>query len=253
MKMTNSTDKDYKRKKRWAINHRDKCHQSDKDWRTKNKDKKNINQKKYYQNHKLQIKEYMKKYLKEYNKKDDKDRTEYMKEYNKNYYQSHKTQKEIKRVPSEITRQKIRESVITFFKENPQAKENLRQFRFKQVLPMKDTLIEIKIQNFLANLKIEYFTHRYMHIEHGYQCDILIPSIKTIIECDGDYWHGNPKFYTDEKLTERQKKQRENDKIRTRELEEKGFQVIRLWESEITSMNYDDFMVMINERRKIIT
>lgn len=95
--------------------------------------------------------------------------------------------------------------------------------------------IELKVRDFLEQLQIEYFTHKYMHIEHGYQCDIMIPSIKTIIECDGDYWHGNPIIYQEEELTERQKKQRKNDEIRTLELEKKGYTVIRFWESDINN------------------
>jgi len=64
--------------------------------------------------------------------------------------------------------------------------------RAKQISPVKDTSIEVKIQNFLKELGIEFFTHKYMKIEHGYQCDILIPSKSLVIECDGDYWHNLP-------------------------------------------------------------
>lgn len=113
--------------------------------------------------------------------------------------------------------------------------------RSKQVLPLKDTSIEVKIQNFLKELKIEFFTHQYMHIEHGYQCDIIIPYMKIVIECDGDYWHGNLDIFSEEKLNERILKQRELDKVRTKELLEKGFKVFRIWESEIKIMKLEDF------------
>lgn len=97
--------------------------------------------------------------------------------------------------------------------------------RSKQVFPIKDTLIEIKIQNFLKRLEIGFFTHQYIsEISHAYQCDIFIPSLNIIIECDGDYWHKYPVG-------------RDIDKIRTKELIEKGFKVLRLWESEIKKMD----------------
>ena len=67
-----------------------------------------------------------------------------------------------------------------------------------------------------------------MKIEHGYQCDILIPSMNMVIEVDGDYWHKYPIG-------------NDIDKIRTKELIEKGFKVLRLWEIDIKSMELNQF------------
>ncbi len=125
----------------------------------------------------------------------------------------------------------------------------LRKTRKYQIFPKKDSSIEIKVQKLLSLLHIEYFTHHYMKIEHGYQCDILIPTQnginqKTIIECDGCYWHACPicklKEYT------WTKKRREVDKLRTKELQEKGFRVIRLWEHDIRNMELNDFKGVLN-------
>jgi G:T-mismatch repair DNA endonuclease (very short patch repair protein) len=114
------------------------------------------------------------------------------------------------------------------------SKEKIRKARAKQITPIKDTKIEVKIQDFLKELNIPFLTHQYMEIEHGYQCDILIPSLNLVIECDGDYWHGNPKKFPNP--TEWQLKQIEKDKIRTKELIEEGFKVLRLWESDILTI-----------------
>lgn len=105
------------------------------------------------------------------------------------------------------------------------------------VIPVKNTSIEVKIQKFLKKLRIEFFTHQYMKIEHGYQCDILIPSMNMVIECDGDYWHKYPIG-------------RDNDKIRTKELIKKGFKVLRLWECEIIPMTIKEFRERIGENTK---
>lgn len=121
----------------------------------------------------------------------------------------------------------------------------IRSFRDKLILPKKDTSIEIKIQNFLKQLYIEFFTHQHMHIEHGYQCDIFIPNLNTIIECDGDYWHGNRELFSEDKLSKRILNQRKLDNIRTRELIEKGYKVIRLWEKDIKLMNINKFKEII--------
>ena len=116
--------------------------------------------------------------------------------------------------------------------------------RMSQILPKEDTKIEKKIQMFLYNLKLEFYTHQYIHIRHGYQCDISIPVQegiiqKTIIECDGDWWHGNTEIHPN--LTEAQRCQREEDYVRTKELVEQGFRVIRLWESEIKNLDLTIF------------
>lgn len=112
-----------------------------------------------------------------------------------------------------------------------------KEIRKYKIFPIKDTKIEVKIQNFLKVLGIEFFTHQYIkEIEHGYQCDILIPSINLVIECDGDYWH---KYPIGTKI----------DKIRTSELIEKGFKVLRLWESEINSMDLNKFKLLIESRK----
>jgi len=117
----------------------------------------------------------------------------------------------------------------------------------------KDTSIEVKIQNFLKQLKIEYYTHQYIKIEHGYQCDILIPvqygiQKKIIIECDGDYWHGNRELYSEKLLTPRARVQRVIDNFRTEELINKGFRVIRLWEHEIREIKLEDFKYVLKNK-----
>jgi len=57
------------------------------------------------------------------------------------------------------------------------------------------------------------------NIKHSYSCDIFImPNI--VIECDGDYWHKYPKGL-------------DIDKNRNKELQEKGYLILRYWEREI--------------------
>lgn len=135
-------------------------------------------------------------------------------------------------------------------------REAVRKNRATQVFPKKDSSIEVKIQKFLKQLNIEFFTHQYMkEIEHSYQCDILIPSMNLIIECDGDYFHCNPlkypanfvryksanKIITAQEIWDR-------DKIRTEELNKKGFKVLRLWEYEIKEMDINKFEEILNAK-----
>lgn len=121
-------------------------------------------------------------------------------------------------------------------------RELQKQIRAKQKFPSKDTSIEIKIQNFLKELKIEFVTHKYIkEVEHSYQCDIFVPSMNLIIECDGDYWHGNKDLYPDNKLSKRIITQRATDKVRNYELVNGGFNVLRMWEHKIRDMQLEDF------------
>ena len=148
---------------------------------------------------------------------------------------------------TEETKQNIKRLKIKQFKEHPEIIEKIKQARAIQIIPKINTLIEIKIQNFLKILGIEFFTHFYIkEIEHKYRCDIFIPSIKLVIEADGDYWHANPKVYSKEELNKKQKEQKERDIIRTKELIEKGYNVLRIWEKDIKKMNLNDFQIKLN-------
>jgi len=149
------------------------------------------------------------------------------------------------KVRTEEVRKKISESRKELFKEgknihgfekgykmSEEHKNKIIKARAKQILPLKDTKIEVKIQSFLKQLGIDFLTHQYPNIEHNYQCDILIPSMNLVIECDGNYWHKYPIG-------------NDLDHIRTKELLEKGFKVLRLWEFEINKMSIDKFKELV--------
>ncbi|MDP2947654.1 MAG: hypothetical protein Q8N88_06080 [Nanoarchaeota archaeon] len=111
----------------------------------------------------------------------------------------------------------------------PESKLKIKIARSKQIFPKKDSIPEVKIQNFLKQLNIEFITHKYIgEIEHSYQCDILIPDLNLIIEVDGDYWHGNKNNPHYQKLNSYQLKRIELDKTRTNELIEKGYRVFNI-------------------------
>jgi len=122
-----------------------------------------------------------------------------------------------------------------------------------QVVPVKDTKIEIKIQNFLKQLKIEFIPHKYIKIKHGYQCDIFIPSMNLVIECDGDFFHMNPNKYSPgDKIFKNgitAKEKWEIDSNRTKQLTKKGFSVVRLWEHEINNMRLFQFENLLKLKR----
>ena len=112
--------------------------------------------------------------------------------------------------------------------------KGLLENRKYQVLPTKDSSIEVKLQNLLKELKIKFIAHKHIKIKHGYQADIFIPKLNLIIEAYGTYWHHYPTS-------------RPIDIIRCNELKERGYKVLILWENEIKVMTLED---MKNELSK---
>ena len=85
----------------------------------------------------------------------------------------------------------------------------------------KNTSIELKIKKQLDDLEIKYIQQKF--IKNNYRSfflDFYIPSLKLVIECNGDYWHNLP-----------QVKQR--DKELKEYVESTGRKIIFIWEHEI--------------------
>jgi len=72
--------------------------------------------------------------------------------------------------------------------------------------------------------------------------DFYIPSLDIVIEVLGDYWHGNPLKYPKEKLTERQLKHQQKDKIKMEYLTNNNHKVYMIWENDI----YKDIVKTMN-------
>jgi len=96
----------------------------------------------------------------------------------------------------------------------------------------KNTKIEIVTRNILRSNKIKFTQHPKIYGNP----DFLV-SKKTVVFCDGDFWHGfqydkkkkpQKKFWKD-KIEENMRR----DKRISRKLRRDGYSVIRLWEHDI--------------------
>ena len=156
--------------------------------------------------------------------------------------------------PSIETRNKIRQTLKTYYKEHPELIEVFKKRMRYVIIPKIDSSIEVKIQNFLTALKIEFVTHKYMNIKNSYQCDLFVPSMNLIIEADGDLFHMNPNRFSPEyQIFGKGMKAKERWKLdsnRTKQLISKGYNVIRIWENEIKKMKLEDFKEKIMEVKK---
>lgn len=74
--------------------------------------------------------------------------------------------------------------------------------------------------------------------DRTYCYDIFIPSLNSLIEVNGDFWHCNPKLMTDEEWLQIRpslNEVRERDTRKARVAEERGLRLIVLWESDLVS------------------
>lgn len=67
-----------------------------------------------------------------------------------------------------------------------------------------------------------------------YAFDFYLPDVNTLIECDGTFWHADPRFYPDkDRYYPVQKKTTDNDRRKTTYAVNKGFNLIRFWEYDV--------------------
>ena len=96
----------------------------------------------------------------------------------------------------------------------------------------KMTKPEIEVEKYLKDSNIKY---KYNYELCGKLYDFYIPSINTLIEVDGIYWHGKNKNLND--LSETQARNRKNDKIKDRLAVDNGYNLIRIWEDEVKNVS----------------
>lgn len=96
---------------------------------------------------------------------------------------------------------------------------------FKQSKPEKI------IESLLEDLDIIFQKEKNFN-KGRFRVDFLLQN-KIIIEVQGDYWHGNPKFYSYEKFTNTQWQNYYNDWFKKDFFELNGYKIIYIWEYDI--------------------
>jgi very-short-patch-repair endonuclease len=86
-----------------------------------------------------------------------------------------------------------------------------------------DTIPELLIEAELKKRGINYIKQAYIS---GFSVDFYLPETRTIIECDGDYWHNLPEVKI-------------KDLKKNSVWEFNGFKVFRFWEHEIKKSSAD--------------
>jgi hypothetical protein len=102
-----------------------------------------------------------------------------------------------------------------------------------QIPRKRNSGAELAFMSKMIEVHGEGVIHKH-HIDGvNHEFDFYVPSENTLVEFDGDYWHGNPERH---ELTHKMKRQFRIDKSFTRAAESRGYVVRRVWESE--AVNY---------------
>ncbi len=112
-------------------------------------------------------------------------------------------------------------------------KNKLRELALTQISKGylgKKTSIELKLENLLLKNSIEFISQYNFGF---YVFDIYLPKYNLFIECDGDYFHANPKFYKNLNKTQYNNVWRGNAK--TSYIKNLGKLLLRFWEDDINN------------------
>lgn len=120
----------------------------------------------------------------------------------------------------------------------------LQNWKYKNKIPggSRNTKIELKVKSILEDSGINYI-HQYDKIK-AYYVDFYLPDFNLVFEVDGDYWHANPKKYDSDELIKypgnrvvTAQSVWDKDNIRLNEIKECGYNVCRIFGSDITEKN----------------
>ena len=109
-----------------------------------------------------------------------------------------------------------------------------------EALKLFSTEIEEKTKTILESNGVVFQTQYSIQSEEGSKIyDFRIPSSNTLIEVDGDFWHGNPLIYPEETLLEVQRINKKNDLFKTNLATRLGFRLLRFWEHEVKNPDFE--------------
>lgn len=114
----------------------------------------------------------------------------------------------------------------------------------------KRSSIEIKVKNFLNELQLE-FQEEYQVVY--YSMDFAFPDKKIAIECQGTYYHIDPRFYPDGPINAMQRRNYGRDKAKRKFCcDQLGWEIIELWETEINNGEFKEILLCKLRELKII-
>jgi len=128
-------------------------------------------------------------------------------------------------------------------KTEEEKKKTIVRLNAAMIQTRKPTKIEITMKSFLDENGIK--TKKNYTI-NNFLVDFYLIDYNFVIECDGDYWHANPKFFNYNKLTNPQIKNIERDNRKNKMLLKENIPFLRFWEYDI-NRNFESIKNIIIE------
>mgnify|MGYP000879900253 CR=1 FL=1 len=115
----------------------------------------------------------------------------------------------------------------------PENQKRLKQQGVNTKLKQRNkfTKPELIVYEYFNNINVECIPQYPMC--NRFVVDFFIPSFNIVVEVLGDYWHGNPSKYPEDKLTEKQLKTKIKDEFKLNYLSKEGYEVHMIWEDDI--------------------
>lgn len=95
--------------------------------------------------------------------------------------------------------------------------------------------IEQQVKKVLSEIDSEF---EYSVILGGHQYDFGHKNKRILVEVQGDYWHGNPRIYSEEQLNYIQKANAKRDIKKKSFAEQHRFHIFYIWEQDILNNNF---------------
>lgn len=133
-----------------------------------------------------------------------------------------------------------KEKLRQYWEDHPEERERaLEKMAIGRAKVQRDkpTKLEIKLFAILDSWRVEY--EPFFLVKPRFIVDCKIGNL--IIQADGEYWHGHPRF---EPLTDRQKTQQKRDNAQDKYLATCGYSVERIWEH---SLDEDAIRIILNK------
>lgn len=121
----------------------------------------------------------------------------------------------------------LRERTIQLWIDRPDIPEKLFE-GYRKLQLHNPTKLELNLFYYLEELDVSY--EKYKMVKPKFIVDAIVNN-RIVIEADGDWWHGHPRFNP---LNERQVKQQKRDKSKESYLSKCGYTVYRIWESDMS-------------------
>ena len=115
-----------------------------------------------------------------------------------------------------------------------EARKELALSKMGDKNPMKRLEVRLKVSKKNKGRKYSNdIRARMSKAQKGRTITCGIPKYKVVVQCDGDWWHGNPNIYNQSNLAKIPQNNMRRDNLQDFQLHEEGWHVIRFWESDI--------------------